>query len=250
MPRLVKIKSQLKQDKNKAFLKTALAILLVILFAVTGIVLLFAVLLKKSTINIALPIILLVIALVLFAVFLVFRKKFGILQSGVRGEEATLKILQKLPKGYTILTNPVILNRGITMELDFVVVGKNGVFIVETKNYRGIIKGKTSKQTWKQVRHGKNDKVYEKEISNPVKQSYRQGKRMLEMFKDFNITADVYPVVFFVDNRSELKIVDDANLDVEVFNKEAHLLNFITNTEGRHTVNSNVLSQIIRFFKR
>ncbi len=250
MPRLVKIKSQLKQNKNKALIKTALAILLDLCFLGFGLGMLFAILTKKSTIHIAVPIVMLIIALVVFVLFLVYRKQFGILQSGVRGEDATLQILKKLPKEYTIITNPVILNRGITMELDFVVIGKNGVFIVETKNYRGIISGKTSKSTWKQVKHGKNDKVYEKEVNNPVKQAHRQGKRMLEMFKDFDITADVYPIVYFVDNRSELKILDDAQTDVPVFNKEKRVLDYIVSTEGRHTVNSSELSKIIRFFKR
>lgn len=250
MPRLVKIKSQLKQNKNKAFLKTALAILLVLVFAGVGLGMLFAILAKKSTLHIAFPIVFIVIALVLFVVFLVLRKNLGILQSGVRGEEATLKILRNLPKEYTILTNPVILNRGVAMELDFVVIGKNGVFIVESKNYRGIIKGKTSKPNWTQVKHGKNDKVYEKEISNPVKQSYRQGRRMAEMFKDFDITADIYPIVYFVDDRSELKILDDAELGIEIFNKEKQLLDFIQSADGKHTVNSSELAKIIRFFKR
>ncbi len=250
MSRVVKIKSELKKNKNKAFFKTALAILLVLLFACLGFGLLFAILLNKSTLSIAFPIILLVLSLVLFVVFLVFRKNLGILKSGVKGEEATLKILQRLPKEYTILTNPVIINRGITMELDFVVIGKNGVFIVESKNYRGIISGKTSKQTWKQVKHGKNDKVYEKEINNPVKQSFRQGKRMAEMFRDFDITADIYPIVYFVDDRSELKILDDANLNVEIFNKEKQLLEFVQSADGRHTVSSSELAKIIRFFKR
>ncbi len=250
MPKIVKIKSQLKQDKNKAFLKTALVIFLVLLFAGLGFGLLFAILLKKSSLSIAFPIVFLILALILFVVFLVFRKNLGILQSGVKGEEITLKILQKLTKEYTILTNPVILNRGVTMELDFVVIGKNGVFIVESKNYRGIISGKTSKQNWKQIKHGKNDKVYEKEISNPVKQSYRQGRRMAEMFRDFDITADIYPIVYFVDDRSELKILDDAQMNVEIFNKEKHLLDFIQSADGRHSVSSSELAKIIRFFKR
>ncbi len=250
MPRLVKIKSQLKQNKNKALLKTALAIFFDLCFLGFGLGILVAVLAKKSTIHIAVPIILLIIAVVLFVIFLINRKQFGILQSGVRGEEETLQILKKLPKEYTIITNPIIYNRGAIIELDFVVVGKSGVFIVETKNYRGIISGKTSKSSWKQIKHGKNDKVYEKEVNNPVKQAYRQGRRMLEMFKDFDITADVYPIVYFVDSRSELKILDDAETGVQVFNKEKRLLDYIVNTEGKHTVNSSELTKIIRFFKR
>ncbi len=250
MSKVVKIKSQLKQDKNKAFLQVATAFILAISLAGTCFGISVAILLKKSTINVAVPIILLVLALVALVVFLIFRKKYNILQSGVRGEETTLKILQKLPKEFMVLTNPVILNRGVTMELDFVAIGKNGVFIIESKNYRGILDGKTSKPNWKQIKHGKNDKVYEKQISNPVKQSYRQCKRMEELFKDFDITANVYPILYFVDNRTELKITDDANLNVPIFNSEESLLHYIQNTKGRETVSEKELAKIIRFFKK
>jgi hypothetical protein len=250
MSKVVKIKSQLKRNKNKAFLNVVLAFVLALVCAILGFGLLGSILLKKSTLHITVPVILLVLALVCIIVFLSFRKRYGILQSGVRGEETTLKILQKLPKEYTVLTNPVILNRGITMELDFVVVGKNGVFVVESKNHRGIITGKTSKPTWKQVKHGKNDKVYEKEISNPVKQSYRQCRRMEEVFRDFDISANVFPVLYFVDNRTELKIIDDADMNVAIFSNEEQMLDYIQNTKGRETVSSNELAKIIRFFKR
>lgn len=250
MSKVVKIKSQLKQNKNKAFLKVALVFVLALFCAGVGLGMLFAILLKKSTIHIAVPVIFLVLSLIFAVAFLVFRKRYSILQSGVRGEETTLKILQKLPKEFTVLTNPVILNRGVTMELDFVVVGKNGVFIVESKNHRGIISGKTSKSSWKQVKHGKNDKVYEKEITNPVKQSYRQCRRMEELFKDFDITANVYPILYFVDNRTELKILDDAEMNVAIFNREESMLDYIQNTKGRETVSSNELTKIKRIFKK
>ncbi len=250
MSKVVKIKSRLKQDKNKALLQVAIAFILSLALAGVGLGMLVAIILKKSTIHIAFPVIILVLALLSLAVFLVFRKKYGILQSGVRGEETTLKILQKLPKDFTVLTNPVILNRGITMELDFVAIGKNGVFIVESKNYRGILDGKTSKPNWKQIKHDKNDRVYEKQISNPVKQSRRQCRRMEELFRDFDITANVYPILYFVDSRTELKITDDANLNVPIFNSEESLLHYIQNTKGRETVSDKELAKIIRFFKK
>ena len=250
MSRVVKIKSALKQNKNKAFLKTALFGLLTLVFLGLSTGMFVAILTEKSKLHIVFPIILLVIALVMLICFFIFRKKYNILLSGVKGENNTLEILKKLPKEFTIITNPVILNRGVTLELDFVVIGKNGVFIVESKNYRGIISGKTSKPNWKQIKHGKNDKVYEKEVGNPVKQAHRQGRRMLEMFRDFDITADIYPIVYFVDSRTELKIQDDADVGIAVFNKEKQLLDYVVNTSGRQTVNSTELAKIIRFFKR
>lgn len=250
MPKVVRIKSQLKQEKNKSFLSVALSLVFSILFAGLGLGMLVAILLKKSTLHISFPVIFIVLGLVGFVVFVIFKKKYSILQSGVRGEETTLKILRKLPKEYTVLTNPVILNRGITMELDFVVICKNGVFIVESKNYRGIVSGKTSKTYWKQIKHGKNNKVYEKEVSNPAKQSFRQKRRLEELFRDLKITATIYPVLYFVDNRTELKIQDDANLNVAIINNEESLLEFIQNTKGREKVSSEELAKIIRQFKR
>lgn len=250
MPKVVKIKSQLKQEKNKSFLRVALSLLLSILFAGLGFGMLVAILLKKSTLHISVPVIFIVLAFVGFVLFLVLKKKYDILQSGVRGEETTLKILRKLPKEFTVLTNPVILNRGVTMELDFVVVSKNGVFIVESKNYRGIVCGKTSKTYWKQIKHGKNNKVYEKEVSNPAKQSFRQKRRLEELFRDLKITANIYSVLYFVDSRTELKIQDDANLNVAIINNEESLLEFIQNTKGREKVSSDELAKIIRQFKR
>ncbi len=250
MSRIVKVKSELKQNKNKAFLKTALFALLTLAFLGLGAGMLVAILTEKSKLHIAFPIILFVVALAMLICFFIFRKKYNILLSGVKGENNTLEILKKLPKDFTIITNPVILNRGVTLELDFVIIGKNGVFIVESKNYRGIISGKTSKPNWKQIKHGKNDKVYEKEVGNPVKQAHRQGRRMLEMFRDFDITADIYPIVYFVDSRTELKIQDDADVSVAVFNKEKELLDYIVNTSGKQTVNNTELAKIIRFFKR
>ena len=250
MSRVVKIKSELKKNKNKAFLKTALSGMLFLAFSGLGMGMLFAILTEKSELHIAFPIVSFVIALVLLVCFTIFRKQYNILLSGVRGEDNTLKILKKLPKDYTVITNPVILNRGATLELDFVVIGQNGVFIVESKNYRGIISGKTSSPEWKQIKHGKNDKVYEKKVGNPVKQAHRQSRRMLEMFRDFEITADVYPIVYFVDSRSELKIQDDAQLNVAVVNDDKQLLDYIVNSNGRQTVDSSELAKIIRFFKR
>ncbi len=250
MPKVVKIKSQLKQEKNKSFLSVVLSLFLALAFAGLGLGILVAILLKKSTLHISIPVIFIVLAFVGFVAFIVFKKKYDILQSGVHGEETTLKILRKLPKEFTVLTNPVILNRGVTMELDFVVVSKNGVFIVESKNYRGIVSGKTSKTYWKQIKHGKNNKTYEKEVPNPAKQSFRQKRRLEELFRDLKITANIYPVLYFVDSRTELKIQDDANFNVAIINNEDSLLDFIENTKGREKVSSDELAKIIRQFKR
>lgn len=249
MAKLVRIKSELKINKSKAFWNMVFALFFTLLFIGVGAGMLFAILLQKSDLHIAFPSMFFGIAFILAALFLIAKHNYEILNAGVKGEQQTCEILKQLPKDFTVITNPVIHNRGSVNELDFVVIGTNGVFVVETKNYRGIITGTTSAQNWKQIKHGKN-KTYEKEVKNPAKQVYRQGRRMNEMFIDFGVSADVFPILYFVDDRSELKITDDADLGVVTINNECDLLDYIINTKGKHIVDNSERSEIIRFFKK
>ena len=73
---------------------------------------------------------------------------------------------------------------------------------------------------------------------------------MNEMFIDFGIFADVFPILYFVDDRSELKITDDAQLDIAIINNQKDLLGFIMNSKGKRIVDSGERAEIIRFFKK
>ena len=75
--------------------------------------------------------------------FRVLYTRSAVLKSGIDGERQAAAALRALPYAYHVLVNPVFRVRGKVMELDAVVVGKNGVFIVETKNHAGVITGKT-----------------------------------------------------------------------------------------------------------
>lgn len=249
MAKIVHIKSELKTNKNKAFWHMAFALFFTLTFFGVGAGMLSAILLQKSDLHLAFPGMFLGLSFILFALFMIAKHNYSILNAGVKGEQKTYEILKKLPKEYTVITNPVIHNRGSVNELDFVVIGRNGVFVVESKNYRGIISGNTSAQTWKQIKHGKN-KVYEKEVKNPAKQAFRQGRRMAEMFIDFGISADIFPILYFVDNRSELKIADDAETNVAIINNENDLLKFIMKSKGKHIVDESECAEIVRFFKK
>ena len=249
MAKTVRIKSELKTNKNKAFLNMVFALFFTLTFFGVGAVMLFAIIFNESDLHLAFPGMFLGLSLVLFALYMIAKHNYNILNAGVKGEQQTYEILKQLPKDFTVITNPVIHNRGSVNELDFVVIGTNGVYVVETKNYRGIIIGNTSAQNWKQIKHGKN-KTYEKDVKNPAKQVYRQGRRMAEMFIDFGISADVFPILYFVDSRSELKITDDSEINVSIINNENDLLDYIVNSKGKHIVDNSERAEIIRFFKR
>ena len=73
---------------------------------------------------------------------------------------------------------------------------------------------------------------------------------MEELFRDFDITATVYPVLYFVDSRTELKIVDDAQMNVAIFNNEESMLDYIENTKGKNSISQNALIKIKHIFKK
>ena len=64
------------------------------------------------------------------------------------------------------------------------------------------------------------------------------------------INVSVFPVLYFVDSRTELKIQDDADLNIAIINNEKVLLVFIKNTKGKDKISSDELVKIIRQFKK
>lgn len=63
---------------------------------------------------------------------------------------------------------------GRPAELDCVVVNKNGVFVIEVKNYVGVLFGKENEYEWKKYKKTAAGNVYEKTVKNPIKQVKRQ----------------------------------------------------------------------------
>ena len=51
---------------------------------------------------------------------MIAKHNYDILNAGVKGEQQTYEVLKKLPKEFTVITNPVLHNRGSVNELDFV----------------------------------------------------------------------------------------------------------------------------------
>ena len=111
--------------------------------------------------------------------------------------------LRALPYAYHVLVNPVFRVRGKVMELDAVVVGKNGVFIVETKNHAGVITGKTDAEWWSQVkRRGA------KTMKNPLLQAERQHKLMEQLLADAKQACPVHSFVYFANKNARVGVRD------------------------------------------
>ncbi len=75
-------------------------------------------------------------------------------------------------------------------QIDHILINSKGVFVIETKNYAGLIKGTETDFYWKQYIYGE-----EKEFYNPIKQNNYHIKKLKERLK--NIDVPYHSIVAF-----------------------------------------------------
>lgn len=81
---------------------------------------------------------------------------------GVQGEFKIFEVIEKLNINKKILTN-VYLDRedGTTTEIDLIMICEKGIFVFESKNYRGWIYGRESEKMWTQTfKNGKKIRFF------------------------------------------------------------------------------------------
>ncbi|WP_206831850.1 NERD domain-containing protein [Alicyclobacillus fructus] len=90
-----------------------------------------------------------ILTLVLLMAYLLRNPQF----IGYAGERIIRKRLSSLPRGeYRVLHNLLVPREdGKRTQIDHVVVSPYGIFVIETKNYQGIIVGKDAWNEWTQV---------------------------------------------------------------------------------------------------
>ena len=61
---------------------------------------------------------------------------------GIIGEKRVRKHLDRLPKEhYSVLNNVMVKAKKGTSQIDHIVISSHGIFVIETKNYKGWIHG-------------------------------------------------------------------------------------------------------------
>ena len=131
--------------------------------------------------------------------------------AGKQGEERTAYLLHSLPDNYILIRNAVINYEGRKSEIDNIVVGATGVFVVETKNHKGYIYGDCHERYWLQYKIDDYGIDHRKYFYNPTKQVATHIYRLKGIFKENKI---------YIENPRE---------DIPVFNyyNQDELLNYI-----------------------
>ena len=111
------------------------------------------------------------------------KQRQSLLAAGKRGEEETAEILENLPGCRFILRNVYVPKvSGGTTEIDLIMLHKKGIFVVENKNYSGVILGSDRQERWTQLRFRGRERT-ERTFFSPVLQNdlhIRHLRRLLE----------------------------------------------------------------------
>lgn len=116
---------------------------------------------------------------IILIILCVLLKKYYPKFRGFMGEFWVKLELRKLPKEKYIVLNDIMIkdDKG-THQIDHLVLSKFGIFVIEMKNYYGLIKGKDFDNKWCQYL-GKNRSYF----INPIHQNYGHIKALSKLLK-------------------------------------------------------------------
>ena len=129
----------------------------------------------------------------------------AVMLAGAAGEDRVLAALSALPAEYTLFNQirlPDERSRTGFREADFVVVGNNGVFIIENKDYRGEIQGDATAANWELHKIGIGGTPYTKACRNPVRQVRVYVTLLSRLFAMRGIKVRITPLVSLSQNNS------------------------------------------------
>ncbi len=136
---------------------------------------------------------------------------------GKRGETEVFRALLQTHSAHKKIINDIVIKTadGKMSQIDHILINESGIFVIETKNYKGAIYGSDGGLHWYQYLNGKKFKFY-----NPVKQNAAHMKRLAK------ILGDIYPyysiIVFVKDNTKKINIDNVINLSDLVRYIDAH----------------------------
>ena len=138
--------------------------------------------------------IILIIALVIVALYLQGQQK-----DGKTGEKWVSKNLMKL-NGKVIDDLTLKVGEDKTSQIDHLFICSKGIFIIETKDYKGVIHGKDNYLHWTQS----FDNGHKYEFYNPVKQNAGHTYALIQQLKNMDTThVPIYSFVIFT--RAKIK---------------------------------------------
>ncbi len=133
-----------------------------------------------------------IIIVIFVAIVFIFIKIYSPKIKGSIGEAKVNTRLNFLGKEYIVLKDILISSsNGYTSQIDELVLSEYGIFVIETKNYKGWIFGNEKAENWTQV-------IYKEKhtFRNPIKQNWSHIYALKNVLSDYP-NIKYHPIVVF-----------------------------------------------------
>lgn len=195
------------------------------------------------------------LAVIFYLLHFIAAKQAAMLNAGVVGENTTRQLIRHLSAGYTAITNVRVTYDGNTSELDMVVVGPTGVFVIETKNYSGTITGRAEESTWKRTKRSDTSHAYATSFYSPIKQVSTHAYRLSKFLKQNQFFVWVQGIVYFSDSAATVKISGNTKR-IPIFRaepktsiKQNKLLRYIRSFPTQKKLSPKTVDRIVRLLR-
>jgi hypothetical protein len=135
------------------------------------------------------------ILLILIGGVIVFNRSLAPSIKGKLGEKRVGATLFFLPRNeYIVLNDLLFINGSYSTQIDHIVISTHGIFVIETKNYKGMICGNSNKDYWTQ--HIWKNKY---DLYNPIFQCQNHINFLIRKFGEVREFENyIYPIVAFL----------------------------------------------------
>lgn len=133
-----------------------------------------------------------VIGIILYLIVVLYKKFYVNKYRGARGERRVARKLKRLNKeDYKVYNNLYLRINDRTTQIDHLVISIYGVFVIETKTYKGWIYGNESSKYWTQTLYRKKHKIY-----NPIIQNWSHINFLKKVSAEFRNLIYFQIIVF------------------------------------------------------
>lgn len=185
--------------------------------------------------------------LIFFIISLIYFSKFFTWNLGAKGEEIVIGELKKLSKDYIVLNDVRLPN--IEGNIDHVVIGENGIFVIETKHHKGSIKYEDG--IWTREKISLKGKSYLGDFNNPIKQVNRNAIKLREFIAEQKIFSEKFrpwinTVIVFTNPKVDLQIQGEIPTDAVKISK---LCEAIRNKKTKIKIRKNEIDKLYEIMK-
>lgn len=153
------------------------------------------------------------IIIILFAVLIVVKQSINGKINGAIGELKVSGALRLLDQSRYKVINDVVLNIGnSTTQIDHIVISDYGVFVIETKNYKGFIIGNEKRDYWVQFLYSKKEQLY-----NPIKQNAWHIKAIQNLLIAYP-NLKFHSIIVFT-SKANVQVKRSSESEIEIVNE-------------------------------